>query len=434
MKSSAAPKKVAIHLEEAPKPAPLLKLGDLLEPAFARVLRRCEGKEQPIPLPWPSLNQHFGGGLWPGVHYLTKGTGIGGTQLALDAMLHAASRGVTSLYVGLEMGSFDLGVRAMGLQSGLPWSSLWTGKAGSSYLARAKDSIADLAELPIYVEVARPMGFAASDIVTAAERVRDEHPGEEPILGVVDFLQLVGDEPDGDDDLRQRIAKAAYALRESAVRLNVAWLAISSIARLSGRGLSELVHGALTYREDDNGCPIDRAVLEPDQIVGLGKESGEIEYSGDSVSVVARVTGSFDGRGCDVVFATAKGRATGAMWSPLRFTGHRYEECGDRGGRVVEIWRSAAEKKVAAKEARAAAKSQAKSEGALTDAIAIARFVLKNDGCTTTSARAVVGDQHRRWTPAKELLGLALAERKIGRSNALSLTASLLPEEVRACL
>ena len=409
------------------------RLGEILKPAYDRAVRRCNGEERPIPLPWPELNDHFGGGVWPGVHYLTKGTGIGGTQLAMQALLHAGRLGFSGLYVGLEMGAFDLGIRAIGLESDVPWSALWTGRAGPKYLQKAQGSIAALSALPVHVELARPMGYSAGEIVSAFERVRALYPGEQPIFGVVDFLQLVGNSTASEGDLRQRIGAAAYALRELSVRLNVAVLAISSIAREKIRSLADIAKVAgLTYSEDANGRPIDRRILDPDAIVGLGKESGEIEYSGDSVSVVARVPGTWDGHGCDVVFATAKGRATGPMWSPLHFTGHRYDSCEDRGGRLIDAWKSAADRKSEKSEEKKAKKEHEKAERPVDDARIIVAFIQANPACSVRSAREAVGNSHDRWTASKSVIGDALIQSKSGNGAALTIDSSILPAELRS--
>src|SRR5262249_7991103 len=41
--------------------SPLTPLPQLLKGAWERLERRAEGKELPIPLPWPSLAEQFGG-------------------------------------------------------------------------------------------------------------------------------------------------------------------------------------------------------------------------------------------------------------------------------------------------------------------------------------------------------------------------------------
>jgi len=399
--------------EERPAPPPPL-LGIVLERSLLRAERRAAGHEKPIALPWATLADHFGGGLWPGLHVLNSGTGIGKTQFALQLGEHAARASVPVLYIGLELGELDLALRMLGGAARVPWSLLWNGTAGREHLARSQEAVAVLERLPFHFEVARPMGFPASEIRSAIERTRalypEATPGQRPMLAVVDFLQLVGDELLDERELRVRIGRAAYVLRDAANRLNVAVLCISSIARERYKLLSDLPNAAsLRWDEDDNGCPVKRAILDPDAIVGSGKESGEIEYSADSVSVIARVGETFDGVGCDVIFATAKGRATGARWSPMHFTGYRYEECSDRGGRMLEAWRTAAEKRSAAAEQKRDAKEQKKADRLDADARAIAAYVLEHPGCSVRSARVnAVADSGRRWRPAVERLGEAL--------------------------
>jgi hypothetical protein len=211
----------------------------------------------------------------------------------------------------------------------------------------------------------------------------------------------------------------------------VAVLCISAVARERYKLLADIVSAArLQYDEDDNGCPVHRRILDPDAIVGAGKESGEIEYSADSVSVVARIGETWTGNGCDVVFATAKGRATGPTWSPLHFTGFRYEECPDRGGRLVQAWKDAAGRRTAEREQRKAAKEQRKGDKLDADARLIVQYVLANPGCNVGDARTnVVNANARRWQPAVERLGKALVQTPEGKKVLLSVDASTLKPE-----
>lgn len=423
--------------ERPPSPAP--RLGDRLEASILRAERRCEGREKPVALPWPILADHFGGGFWPGLHFLNAGTGVGKTQLGFQVALHAATLGVPVLYIGLELGELDVALRSLGLAADVPWSQLWTGRAGPAHLARVRDAVPALRGLPFHYEIARPMGFSAGAIRIAIEQVRalypePEGPGSRPLLVVVDFLQLVGDDPGDERELRVRIGRAAYALRDAANRLDVAVLCISSVARERLKMLSDIVAAAgLTWEEDGNGCPIHRRILDPDAIVGTGKESGEIEYSADSVSILARVPGTWDGTGYDVVFATAKGRATGAMWSPLRFTGFRYQECSDRGGRMVEAWKAAAEKRATAASVKKQKKEDDRAAKITRDAAAVASYVLAHALCPVREARVnAVKDSARRWTPAVAKLGPALQEGSAGKAKLLSVIRDRLPADVLA--
>jgi hypothetical protein len=165
-------------------------------------------------------------------------------------------------------------------------------------------------------------------------------PGSLPILVVVDYLQLVG--PESDDrggDLRVRVSAAANLCRATAVEFNVVVLVISSIARDKYPVLSNAAKVAgLAWELDAEGRPIDRRVRDPDAIVGVGKESGELEFTSDYCSIIARLPNGFrPGFGTDMVFITAKGRAVATTWSPLLFTGYRYQEPEDEGRRTVQL-------------------------------------------------------------------------------------------------
>lgn len=352
-------------------------LASVLSASIERIERRCSGREKPIELPWPVLAEHFGGGLWPGLHIINSGTGVGKTQWALQAGIHAARSGIPVLYIGLELGELDLAVRLLGNEAHVPWSHLWTGTASAAYVQRVVAAAPALNDLPFHYEVSRPHGFAPSDVRAAVDAIRTlypeiDGPGSRPLLVVVDFLQLIGDEPHDEKELRVRVGRASYVLRDLA-NCSVAVLCISSIARERYRLLDEIHSvGGLAWDTDASGYPTKRRILKPDAIVGAGKESGDIEYSADSVSIIARVAETWDGTNTDVVFATAKGRATGATWSPLRFTGFAYQECSDRGGRMVDAWRAAAERG-SAKKAEKEKASALKKESTEADKIAAAR-------------------------------------------------------------
>lgn len=418
--------------DAAPKPPP--RLAELLPGSLERVERRCRGVEKPIALPWAVLADHFGGGLWPGLHVVTKGTGVGGTQFALQAAIHAAKHKVPALYIGLELAELDLAVRMLGEEAQVPWSHLWTGTAGPKYLERVNEALPRLQDLPFHYEVARPHGFAPSALRAAVGGMRSAYPetdgpGSRPLLVIVDFLQLVGDETGDEQDLRVRVGRASYVLRELASR-GVAVLCISSVARERYKLLNEIhTVGELTWETDPSGYPVKRRILNTDAIVGAGKESGDIEYSADSVSVLARVPQTWDGTGVDVVFATAKGRATGATWSPLRFTGFAYRECEDRGGRMIDAWNEASEKRERAREERKAAKEDAKAAAIAADAEAIRAYVAAHPGCSVREARVhAVKDTARRWSAAVALLGPDLVQTSVRTETGKRVALTLAPE------
>lgn len=413
---------------DPPPPVPptitLTSLGDLLGPAIDRAELRAQGKEQPIPLPWPSIAGHFGGGLWPGVHFVVAGTGIGKTALALQVGLHAARANVPVAYVGLELEGLQLAVRTLGEAAGIPWSTLYLGKAGPEYLARARAAIPALSSLPFHPFIQRPQGWSASTFADMAAAMRERYPeesgpGSRPLLFILDFLQIIGDEVDERGrpmnlDTRARVGRAAYAMRDIAIRFDAAVLPISSIAR-DKYAFDACGAAKLECDEDDQGRPIQRRVLNPDAVVGLGKESGEIEYSGDSVSVLAKVPGTWKDGASDVVFVTAKGRATGPTWSPLHFTRWGYREADDGGSFTLEAMRAGETARETRRAVKAEAKEKAKGDKLDQDARLIAAYVLARPQCSVREARAcAVNNNARRWAPAVARLSAALVQGKDG--------------------
>ncbi len=359
-------------------------LGDRLKESVARAVRRAEGIERPVPLPWPELKDHFGGGLWPGLHVLCSGTGVGKTAAVLQICKHSAEQGVPVAYVGLEMDDLQFDLRLVAEEGGLRWSELYTGQSGQDALLRAAKTALSIVDkkLPLHPINRNPMSWPASKVHALAAAMRQKYPedprsetgssggaGSRPILIVLDYLQIVGPEEDEEGkyktlDLRERIGRAAYALREVATQYNISVLVVASVAR-ANYGIWPMVLNAELQWDYDGSKIVNRRVTVPDLLVGLGKESGEIEFGADSVSVLARVPDTYaDGQGESVVFATAKGRATGGRWTPMHFTGFRYESARDGGEAVVEALSKADRTKEQKRAQKEDEKRQAEDEAA----------------------------------------------------------------------
>ena len=364
----------SIHEENIPRPPPpkeaadeapkLCPIGSLLDDAIDRARARREKRELPVSVPWPELAEQLGGGLWPGLHVLVGGTGSGKSTLALQLALAAAKEGTPTAYVGLELGELDIALRLLGGEAGVSWSRLYTGRSSEHEVTKAEGAKGALAAMPFYVEVGKPQGWPASELEALAERMRAAHPkqaGErKPMLLVLDFLQIVGDEPNNrrPAELRERIGKAAYFARDVARRLDVAVLVISSAARDKYGALSGAALDEAGIRVDAKGR---RFVYSPDVLVGLGKESGDLEYSADSVTAMVRGPKMNTAEGSErcAVLVTAKGRATGAGWCALRFeNGQRFTAWASSTTEVVDGMR-ASKKKANGKKA----KGEADDEG-----------------------------------------------------------------------
>jgi len=287
------------------------RIGELLPGIVDELARRGRGESNPIPLPhWRRLAKTLGGGLWPGCHVLTGGTGSGKSQLALQLALQAARAGIPTRYVALELDAPGLVARLLCMMAGDGagwWSSLYTGRDEHGELLPHRAAElgrvhgAELAALPLYLSTDQGAhGWSYDAIGPAVEQLRAAHPeaAGRPVLLVVDFLQLLAS-PDGvREDLRERIGKAAYQARNAARQHGAAVVLLSSTARSSYEEMSPKL------------TPIGVPDKTAASLVGMGKESGEIEYAADSALVVCR---SPDDRGA-VWLAVAKQRAGSSKW------------------------------------------------------------------------------------------------------------------------
>jgi hypothetical protein len=323
----------AQEAEKAPPAIDLesMRVGSFMGEAFERLERRENGKEKPIPLPWPSLADRMGGGLWPGLTILVGNTGSGKSQLALQAALHAAAGGTPVLYIGLELDRLSLVARLLGLLGGVWWSDLYLGKQPQIRGGGGKTSLGnligahwdELGRLPFHLTFCPPMGWSYGELFPLCKAMRERYPetdgpGSRPFLVVLDFLQIVAGEQPG-EALRERIGRAAYAGRAAARDLEASVILISSTARENYGALS----GEKERTENGRRIKVSPAWMgAPDRLVGLGKESGEIEFAADHVLTMVRD----EGNRSLVHIAAAKGRAGGSGWALVSFDGAAFGE------------------------------------------------------------------------------------------------------------
>lgn len=308
----------------------LVTLGSLLGPALDRAERRRSGDEKPIPVPWPAYADALGGGLWPGAHYIVSGTGVGKSQMTIQMALGAAKAGVPTVYIGLELEEMQIAMRVLGEQTGLRWSKLYLGRCNELDIARARTAAASLDGLPFFCDFAPARGWPASRLAELCKSVRKQYPSG-PLLVVLDYLQLVGDEPSAGferrPDLRERISDAAVKARNVARRFDASVVLISSAAR-SHYGLlaSDAKDAGLTTRKVAGYFSPVRTISRPSVLLGLGKESGETEYSADSVTALIRWPAPLDNGETVILCTTPKVRSVGERWCALAFDGGRFVE------------------------------------------------------------------------------------------------------------
>ena len=321
---------------ELDRDAPLVS--SFLPKAVGMMLRRARGEEKPIPLPWPTVTQKLAGGLWPGLHVLVGNTASGKSQLALQIALHAARMGTPVLYIGLELGQTGLVARLLGLMSGRRWSRLWLGENESELLEVVAKHQEELESLPFRLEFGPPGGWSYDRLWETVDQLKARHGGNlcRPLV-VLDYLQLIASpQNEPSRELRERIGRAAYFGRAVAREHQAAVLLVSSTARDKYR--------TLNGHPDPKNATSGNHTWEkwrdvPHMLAGCGKESGEVEYSADSLLVLVR--GEFVERDptstdadnvsdrchyTEMHLALAKVRAGIGGWCDLCFNGGEFWE------------------------------------------------------------------------------------------------------------
>ena len=297
------------------------RLVSLLDKAFGRMAARARGEEKPIPLPWPTLAEAVGGGLWPGgVHVLVGNTGSGKTQFCLQVAMEAAKAGIPALYVFLEAEETEIVARAAGIVTGKHWSALYLGRDLSEIGIAKKQTEAALRDLPLYAKIGIARGETSLAIDLEVDSIRREHP-DGPLLVVLDFLQIVGG---ADDDLRKRIGDTVNKCAQVAREQNAAVLVASATSRENYFTLQ----GKRKDSSKDKNAELGKG--DPSRFVGLGKESGDVEYAAKTVMALTQEPWGADGKppagGTVIHVAVAKVRHGKPSWVELRFDGRCYGE------------------------------------------------------------------------------------------------------------
>lgn len=312
-------------------------VGDFLKESLALMKARATGQARPITLPWPDVAEALGGGMWPGLHVFTGATGTGKTQFALQVAWKASGEGVPVLYIGLELGKLDVTARLLALAAGdadghtPKWSDLYLGKndrSGERIESLMAKHAQAIAERPFRAEFGPPHGWPFDRLYERAKALRDENPESEPgslpMLVVLDFLQAVGSPENARAmDLRERIGRAAYAGRAVARDFGAAVLMVSSVSRDSANR-ARVATEANKEGVLPPGYPGALGETHPSDLVGLGKESGDIEYAADSVMTLVRDTYDKARRATPMWLAIAKVRAGKPSWCALEFNGSTF--------------------------------------------------------------------------------------------------------------
>jgi replicative DNA helicase len=270
-------------------------------------------------------------------------TGTGKSQWAMQLAWTAARAGNPVAYIALELDVYGMHARALALAlrdknpaNAPKWSEFYFGEASEEELERAEAAVEELEQIPLHLEVGTPSGWNYMRLRAIAEGMRREYP-ERPLLLVLDFLQLVDGAGAEEAELRIRMKNAVAEGRRLAMdpTMNTAVVFLSSTARANYGALSGTeASGSGEKRPQNRKAPMPLGKGDPGRLVGTGKESGDLEYSADTVLVLAREPWPEEGRpanGTHVWLAVAKARARaksakGFGWVELRFDGSCFYE------------------------------------------------------------------------------------------------------------
>lgn len=288
-------------------------LAEALNPALEVLRRRASGEIKPYPLPWDTWNTALGGGLWPGLHGVIGPTGAGKTQAIVQIMEYGARMGYPTCYIGLEMSEVDLLARLISLRSDKPWSDYLTGQIEEQeFLADKEKHWSSLTELPIRAEFAPPNGWPYGNLLKEGRLMVEHHSpaikaGHTPLI-ILDYLQLVDGAPG--EQTKERISRASYMAQTVANKIGAAVICISSTSRSN--------YERLAGRSEEGGKPW---LHDPNELVGMGKESGDLEYAATGLFVMAKDTSTKT-----IWIGPAKYRFGTPGWLAMNFNGIRMQE------------------------------------------------------------------------------------------------------------
>jgi DnaB helicase-like protein len=326
-----------------PTRVPPRSLDSITDAAIVMARRRRSGEDKPVVTPWAPFNDTLGGGLWAGAHFIVAGTGVGKSQLTFQLAARAASNGTPVGLIALELDETQLVLRLAAEGTGVPWSTVYTGKCSPEQLLRVEASAQKVRALPIMTDFGEAMGWGYERLELMAQTIRATHPTG-PFLIVLDFIQLISSPPgEKETELRERIGRAGYAARNVSRKYGASVVIISSTARQNYGALNAKLSKAGIGIEPDahsRGGKLRRRIRYPDELIGLGKESGELEFSADSLSVIMRPTldeGRYDSAVAELLarggklmlLATPKVRAGIPSWFALGFEQGRFSSLSD---------------------------------------------------------------------------------------------------------
>jgi replicative DNA helicase len=203
-----------------------IHIKDLLKDAYERAERADEGESTSgISTGFRELDHLLGGFQKSDLVILAARPSVGKTSLSLDFLRHAAVvEKKKVVYFSLEMGTSQITDRLVGMQSGVPFWEIRTGKLNDEKFMKIAEAMGELSEADIYIDD-KP-GQSITEVRTKARRQALERGAD---IIMVDYLQLM--HADGKDGRHQEVQMISQGLKNIARELEIPVIALSQLSR-----------------------------------------------------------------------------------------------------------------------------------------------------------------------------------------------------------
>jgi replicative DNA helicase len=199
---------------------------DLLKDAYERAERA--DKDQAylgISTGFKDLDDLLGGFQKSDLIVLAARPSVGKTALALDMMRHVALvEGKTVAFFSLEMSKVQIMDRLLGMQSGIPFWEIRTGRLSDKKFVKLADTMGELADANIFVD--DQAGQHINAVRTKARRLALEK-GLDIIF--VDYLQLM--RGNNKESRTLEVGEISQGLKNIAKELEIPVVALSQLSR-----------------------------------------------------------------------------------------------------------------------------------------------------------------------------------------------------------
>lgn len=199
---------------------------DLLKEAYERAERADnDAGSLGVSTGFKDLDSLLGGFQKSDLIIIAARPSVGKTALALDMMRHAAlSEKKTVAFFSLEMSEMQIMDRLMGMQSGIPFWEMRTGKLSDDKFMKLSDTMGQLADANIYID--DMAGQHINAIRTKARRLALEK-GVDIIF--IDYLQLM--HGSSRESRNIEVGEISQGLKAIAKELDIPVVALSQLSR-----------------------------------------------------------------------------------------------------------------------------------------------------------------------------------------------------------